>query len=384
MKKNFDTSALRKTAADIQGAVVPKSVTADMVGGLFSALVEAQGEVIEALGALEREVVTVKVNGYDGDGRVSAAGAKVYVDIFSIGSVPTVALPRQELTANEEGIVTFEVFKGYQYAVFSKLEGYGASFQFTYMAAQDTRTIDLWNMPLGVYMCAYAAYCDDNTNTYRCVPVITEVYETELYDAGNAEWDVQGDEFCEECDYVGVLVSSEHTSFVIEERNKSADYLRWAGSRQYSTAVPTLPLIPIEPAKFDGDWDAAWQYALELARQDFDGNLNTAKILAFDAVTPAANFCAEFEGWNYRQVFLPSAGQLYLMYINKEAINNLMETANDEGREFVLLDNEWYWSSTQETGFCAWHVDMYDGYAYNYRKGNLTYVRAVSAFHFIY
>ena len=121
MKKNFDTSALRKTAADIQGAVVPKSVTADMVGGLFSALVEAQGEVIEALGALEREVVTVKVNGYDGEQRVSAAGAKVYVDIFSIGSVPTVALPRQELTANEEGIVTFEVFKGYQYAVFSKL-----------------------------------------------------------------------------------------------------------------------------------------------------------------------------------------------------------------------------------------------------------------------
>ena len=76
MKKNFDTSALRKTAADIQGAVVPKSVTADMVGGLFSALVEAQGEVIEALGALEREVVTVKVNGYDGEQRVSAAGAK--------------------------------------------------------------------------------------------------------------------------------------------------------------------------------------------------------------------------------------------------------------------------------------------------------------------
>lgn len=384
MKKNFDTSAHRKTAADIQGAVVPKSITPDMVGGLFSALVEAQGEVIEALGALEREVVTVKVNGYDGNGRVSAAGAKVYVDIFSIGSVPTVALPRQELTANEEGVVTFEVFKGYQYAVFSKLEGYGASFQFTYMAAQDARTIELWNMPLGVYMCAYAAYCDDNTSTYRCVPVITDNFEVNVYEEGNAEWDMRGEEYCEECDYVGVLVSSEHTSFVIEERNKSADYLRWAGSRQYSTAVPTLPLIPIEPAKFDGDWNAAWEYALELARQDFDGNLNTAKILAFDAVTPAANFCAEFEGWHYRQTFLPSAGQLYLMYINKDAINDLMEAANNEGREFVLLDNDYYWSSTQETEFCAWRVGMVNGYTRDYYKSLNAYVRAVSAFHFIY
>ena len=72
------------------------------------------------------------------------------------------------------------------------------------------------------------------------------------------------------------------------------------------------------------------------------------------------------------------------MYINKEAINNLMETANDEGREFVLLDNEWYWSSTQETEFCAWGVGMNDGYAGSFYKYRSPCVRAVSAFHFIY
>lgn len=356
MKQNFDTSALRQTAAEIQGAVKPKSITPDMVGGLFSALVEAQGEVIEALAALEREVVTVKVNGYDGEQRVSAAGAKVYVDIFSIGGVPTVALPRQELTADANGVVTFEVFKGYRYAVFSKIEGLGASFQLAYLAGQDARTIELWNLPVGVYMYGLIAYYIEAEDTYRCVPVITENYEEELYEAVNMDWDVRDGEYSEDCYYLGVLVSSENTSFYIEERSKSEDSLRWVASRQYATAVPTMPLIPIEPAKFDGDWNAAWEYAMELARQDFDGNLNTAKILAFDSTAPAAKFCESVEVYDFRQAFLPSAGQLYLMYLNKGAIESLISDANGAGREYDALDDDWYWSSTQEDEFCAWGV----------------------------
>ena len=384
MKKNFDTSALRKTAADIQGAVVPKSVTADMVGGLFSALVEAQGEVIEALGALEREVVTVKVNGYDGDGRVSAAGAKVYVDIFSIGSVPTVALPRQELTANEEGVVTFEVFKGYQYAVFSKLEGYGASFQLTYLAGQDARTIELWNLPVGVFMYGLIAYYQDGADAYRCVPFITENYEGELHEAIDADWDVRDGECSEDYYYLGVLVSSENTSFYIEQNSQSEDYLRWVASRQYATGVPTMPLIPIEPSKFDGDYESAYNYAMELARQDFDGNLNTAKILTFDSLSPAAKFCASIDTVDFRQAFLPSAGQLYLIYLNKDAINSLMSAANDINGEYQAIGDDWLWSSTQEDEFCAWYVFVTNGYTNLGSKGNYYYVRAVSAFQYKY
>ena len=384
MKKNFDTSAHRKTAADIQGAVVPKSITPDMVGGLFSALVEAQGEVIEALGALEREVVTVKVNGYDGNGRVSAAGAKVYVDIFSIGSVPTVALPRQELTANEEGIVTFEVFKGYQYAVFSKIEGLGASFQVTYLAGQDARTIELWNLPVGVFMYGMIAYYKESDGTYRCVPFITEDYSEELYDVIDIGWDMQDDEADEDCYYLGVLVSSENTSFYIEEKSKSEDYLRWAASRQYATAVPTMPLIPIELSKFDGDWESAYNYAMEIARQDFDGNLNTAKILTFDPAAPAAKFCGSIETDDFRQAFLPSAGQLYLMYLNKEAIDSLISDANNADREFEALGDDYYWSSTQEDEFCAWYVGMLNGNTYGSSKDGNYYVRAVSAFQYRY
>ena len=377
MKKNFDTSALRKTAADIQGAVVPKSVTADMVGGLFSALVEAQGEVIEALGALEREVVTVKVNGYDGEQRVSAAGAKVYVDIFSIGSVPTVALPRQELTANEEGIVTFEVFKGYQYAVFSKLEGYGASFQFSYEACQDTRDIELWNMPTGVYMCGYVGYYNEEDESTRGVPFVTDSFETDYYDSPTAMWDANDGEIVDEAGYLGILVATEDTSFIIEQQTRSSEYLTWSGNRYYGKLVPTLPAFYLMA---DGDWEAAQ----ELARNDFDGNLNTAKIQAYCRSAQAAEYCTDSQANNLAQRFLPSAGQLYLMYLNKNAINRLVSAANGEGWQFDVVDDNYYWSSSQFDEFCAWSVSMDYGNTNYSTKFSNYYVRAVSAFHFIY
>ena len=377
MKKNFDTSALRKTAADIQGAVVPKSVTADMVGGLFSALVEAQGEVIEALGALEREVVTVKVNGYDGEQRVSAAGAKVYVDIFSIGSVPTVALPRQELTANEAGVVTFEVFKGYQYAVFSKLEGYGASFQFSYEACQNTRDIELWNMPTGVYMCGYVGYYNEEDESSRGVPFVTESFETEYYDSPTTMWDAKDGETVDEAGYVGILVATEDTSFIIEPQTRSSEYLTWAGNSYYGKLVPTLPAFFLIA---NGDWEAAQ----ELARNDFDGNLNTAKIQAYCRSAKAAEYCTDEQANNLAQRFLPSAGQLYLMYLNKTAINRLVNAANGEGWEFDVIDDNYYWSSSQFDEFCAWSVGMCYGDTNDDSKGYDYYVRAVSAFHFIY
>ena len=384
MKKNFDTSALRKTAADIQGAVVSKSVTADMVGGLFSALVEAQGEVIEALGALEREVVTVKVNGYDGEQRVSAAGAKVYVDIFSIGSVPTVALPRQELTANEEGVVTFEVFKGYQYAVFSKLEGYGASFQYVYLAGQDARSIELWHFPLGVYMCGYAAYYNENDDSYRCVPYISSDYKEDLWEDEFVLWDAMDAETIDDVAFWGVLVSTENSSFAIAQNSQSEDYLFWSGRSDYGDAVPVMPKYPIETEKFDGNWEDAWMYAVEQVHADYDGNLNTAKILAGCNDPIAANFASSINDWCYGQHFLPSAGQLYLIYINRASIDNLITAANDAGMSIPQFFDTYYWSSTQADEFCAWNVSMDDGGTDDGSKSFSNYVRAVSAFHFIY
>lgn len=386
MKQEFDIPVLRQMAMDIKNAVTPKSVTADMVGSMLLALVEGQSEII---GTLEREKVTVRVNAYDGTQRVSTATAKVYVDIFSVGGVPTEAMPRQELAVDENGEVSFEVYKGYQYALFSKIEGMGASFQFVYTAGQEERTINLWNMPVGIYVLGYASYENDTLGcSYRYVPLISEDYCSSFYDRDDIDmgYDLQGDEYLEDSLLYGILVSTADTSFVIEPKSESIDRLGWTNTRDFTHAVPTMPTICENPADFDGDWNLAADDAISRARTDFDGNLNTAKILSFCKEPFAANFCSNIEGNDLRQVFLPSAGQLYLMYLNKEAINTLMSAANADDFEFDLIQDPWHasWSSTQSDDINAWYIRVYSGEMNMTRKSNNFYVRAVSAFHFLY
>ena len=191
-------------------------------------------------------------------------------------------------------------------------------------------------------------------------------------------WDSKSDESLDDASYQGVLVSTADTSFMISDSSKSSDGKTWAGNRYYGKLVPTLPPFYLLA---DKDWEAA----VELARSDFDGNLNTAKIQAFCRSSQATEYCTDEQANYLSQRFLPSAGQLYLIYLNKEAINELMEAANDAGYSYDLIDdNDWYWSSSQYDEFCAWNVNMDDGYTYYYYKSNCSYVRAVSAFHFIY
>ena len=385
MKQEFKTNELRQTAESIRDAVLAKSITPDMVGGTMLALVNASGEVIEALGNLESERVTVKVQGYDGQYRVDIAGAKVYLDQFSIGGVPTVSVPRQEFEVDENGEVTFEVLKGYQYAVFSKLEGMAASFQFTYEACQESRTIELWHFPVGVWMLGAADYANYEAEAYREVPLITSSFIADIPEQVSC-WDIHDDEELEGGWVDRIMVATEETTFAIEQNTKSADYLTWVGNRYYGKAIPTMPLIFPDMEKF-GNYEDAWNDAVERARADYDGNLNTAKILAFCKSAPAAEFCTDTEANYTAQRFLPSAGQLYLIFLNKSAIDALASEANNEGGlEFPIIGDGWEydWSSTQYDEWCAWLVNMgYGGTSLNHRGSN-TYVRAVSAFHFYY
>ena len=385
MKQEFKTNELRQTAESIRDAVLAKSITPDMVGGTMLALVNASGEVIEALGNLESERVTVKVQGYNGQSRVDITGAKVYLDQFSIGGVPTVSVPRKEFEVDRNGEVTFEVIKGYQYTVFSKLEGMAASFQFAYEACLESRTIELWHFPVGVWMFGALGYYDENTEASRSVPFISQNFIEDLWSAEQEIlWDASEAEIIDDAWYSGVLVATEDTAFVIEPQSKLDGYTTWSANRDYGKAIPTMQLIYPETDKFGGEWDPAWNDAETRAKSDYDGNLNTAKILTFCKSAPAAEYCGN-RSTDYRaQCFLPSVGQLYLMYLNKSAINALMESANDAGSDYVLLDNDWYWSSTQYDEWCAWYVDVSDGFTYrNARDGN-SYARAVSAFHFKY
>ncbi len=63
-----------------------------------------------------------------------------------------------------------------------------------------------------------------------------------------------------------------------------------------------------------------------------------------------------------------------------------MVAANANGMEFDVLtkDYNYYWSSTQYDEWCAWNVNMDNGYTIGNNKLDNYYVRAVSAFHFKY
>lgn len=405
MKEEWKPDALRVTAEEIRSAVMPKSITPEMVGGTLLALTNAVGEVVETLGEIPREHVKVTVRGYDGTSKVSAAGATIRLDMFAVGGFPTHAVPRQELTADENGVVEFDVPWGYKYAVSSHIEGLGASFQLVFDAVAENRTVNLWNFPVGVWALGHtdvALYADEDAgreyDRYRAIPFITDSFTDDMegdYGEDVPTWDIDTEkgECSEGWWYVGILVSTTETTFAISQyKSKSDNSMPWCRSRDYDTLIPLMDYYAFDRNAVD--WD--WEESVEKARTDYDGHMNTAKLLAFDPNHTAAAWCVDLDGNYDERKFLPSAGQLYIMWLNRRAINNLMQQAIDNlgWENFDLLPDdktkpgyydhsEWWWSSSVLDKICSWVVSYFGTIAGNY--SDRTYdVRAVSAFHFEY
>ena len=342
MKSNFNTAELLQTAENIKNAVASGVITADMVGGLFSALVEKQGEFVDTFSGVGSTIaVTAKcraITDIDNYEEENAVGATVYVDMFAVGVGVAKALPTQEFITDENGEVVFTVPCGYSFAVYSKYSGYSASCQFAYDAGESDMTIDLWNYPIGVFGLGDGCL-------YRTAEELAD-------DVVN-----------------GIAVCTENTSFCILH-HRTENYIPWG---RYGEAVPALPKLYSED----------WNEAPVMARADYNGNLNTHKILKVHRATPAATWADGYSlnpNYVHKQYFLPSAGQLYLMYQNKGVIDAMIDVLNEAGYEFDKLDYDYYWSSSQYDEFCAWGVRMSGGNTSSGNKYNGYYVRAVSAF----
>ena len=110
------------------------------------------------------------------------------------------------------------------------------------------------------------------------------------------------------------------------------------------------------------------------ASSDSDGKSNTDKVMARAGSEeyPAFQWCrAKGNEW-----YLPSKEELKLLRQVRDKVN---KTLRDKSME--VLD-KWYWTSTEKEkdGFCAWNVNMYNGYTDYRNKRNYNYVRAVSSF----
>lgn len=76
--------------------------------------------------------------------------------------------------------------------------------------------------------------------------------------------------------------------------------------------------------------------------------------------------------------WLPSVGELLMMYANKLKINYALSLINGAQQ----LDEYWYWSSTENSSQHAWYLYFGDGYLRSWRDkvGDKGHVRPVSAF----
>ena len=76
--------------------------------------------------------------------------------------------------------------------------------------------------------------------------------------------------------------------------------------------------------------------------------------------------------------WIPSVAELYLIYLNKRAINVAIELSGGS-----RIKNGWYWSSTEYSATSAWRLNLLDGNLnfWSVKVQYSSYVRAVAAFH---
>ena len=120
---------------------------------------------------------------------------------------------------------------------------------------------------------------------------------------------------------------------------------------------------------------------LEDAKSDFNGEIYCRRLGSPDF--PAAYYCKTYNKGG-RNWYLPSSGELWLIYNHLEEIQNALSIVG--GQKFVTTWDEgapMYWSSTVFSATLAWYLNLLDGILYwgNKVSGSLK-VRPVSKFNF--
>ena len=126
----------------------------------------------------------------------------------------------------------------------------------------------------------------------------------------------------------------------------------------------------------------------ETALNDWTGKTSTAAQITHSECNTesyAPGFCASYErvnangqGLTAGRWWLPSLGELMMIYANMRKINYALSLINGA----TQLADTWYWSSTEYSTTNAWGLHLYDGNAYGWytKATNHGRVRPVSAF----
>lgn len=123
------------------------------------------------------------------------------------------------------------------------------------------------------------------------------------------------------------------------------------------------------------------------ALNDWTGKASTAAQITHNECKTesyAPGFCASYErvnangqGLTAGKWWLPSLGELMMIYANMRKINYALSLINGA----TQLAETWYWSSTEYSATYAWGLSLNDGNAFSNAKATSQYrVRPVSAF----
>lgn len=126
------------------------------------------------------------------------------------------------------------------------------------------------------------------------------------------------------------------------------------------------------------------------ALNDFVGRANTTAIIngstssnVTNTEDYAAGFCNRYsrtnangKGMTAGKWWLPSMGEMTMIWANFDKINYALSKISGA----TLLQESWYWTSTQISATLAWNLALADGFMYNLHKFYQCRVRPVSAF----
>lgn len=333
----------------------------------------------------DSEHVVVKIRGCEWDAdaatdkSASVTGGKVIVKAFNPATAENLPVQEYAIPAPAAGekasIVELDIQHGLHYQIHSEVEGLGASFRLVFTSSLESREVFLWNCSLGVWKASnswlWSDSAHDGGGAYSRVTPVFGPSGTELSDIVN--WDADGDLYNDDSASASVLVSTANASFLLAPNYKSSEVLTWS-EMNYGRNVPGLEEF-YETAGQD------YTAAQERAKADFDGALNSDKILDALSEAPAAQFATESNNYNFVKD-LPAAGALFLIYQNKAAINTIITDIGNDN--LPQIDNGYYWSSSAYSRLYAWYVNMYYGDVNNDNKYYKYSVLALSAFHFYY
>ena len=340
---------------------------------LGNALPKVLGGILEGVPLGGDEQVSVIVRGckYVDDTTNEDApvvGGKVIVKTFDPVTKETAS---EEFEIPASGLVVFPVRHGLICQVHSEVEGLAASTRLVFTSSTEARTIYLWNTSIGVFKAGHNFAARDGN--YRGFVYLAKNGAEE---SGANVWDIHEDEEdAGEATWDGILVATAKFSGIVVPGSLSKDQsgnplsLVWS-KRALGKGVAGLPFV-------NGD---GWQ---DKAKEDFDGPLNTAKILAAYPDAPAAAFCDEVSGaqeYYYTDGYLGAEGEMFALYENREAYAAIQADYED----CPELGTLYYWSSSVFDRWDACGVNFYDGNV-DYYSMNYTYnVLALSAFHLNY